>query len=135
MRTNALLTLAFVAATGAALAGCGEEPVPANVTYTHDIKPLLAAHCIRCHSVGADGKLNMDPGISSSFSLGKQVADGDFSRPDDVGMVHGLTYYTAPNPGVAKMGAFLVSMPPPPAPPLTSREHDMLTKWIANPLP
>src|SRR5437764_1467964 len=45
-------------ALAATLASC-EEPVPQTPTFALDVKPIFAAHCVRCH--GAGGTLNADP--------------------------------------------------------------------------
>jgi hypothetical protein len=52
---KALLTGLFVFAFVGLSLGCS-PPVPANPTYTKDVKPILDAHCVRCH--GAGGTLN-----------------------------------------------------------------------------
>jgi hypothetical protein len=130
----------------AALAGCGEAAVPEVVSYAQDIKPLMTARCIRCH--GAGGKLNKDPDIDPAFvkdAMGKDTPmQGDFTGlgPGPASNI-GLMVYTG-NPGINLMKAWLdppspmvpnIRMPPPPAPPLTDREHEMLLKWCADPRP
>jgi hypothetical protein len=138
MRMNALLTLGFVAGIGAALVGCGEEPIPANVSYLHDIKPLVEARCIRCH--GAGGGDNDDPAINHPTPGTLRTPTSDFTRldahlaADGKTTINGLMAFTGPNGG--SFPIFLASpMPPRPAPPLTTREHDMLIQWASNPLP
>jgi hypothetical protein len=46
---------AIVASTLACLAGCGdaETPPASGVTWTEDIQPLMANHCVACHSDGS----------------------------------------------------------------------------------
>jgi hypothetical protein len=55
MSFSRLATLQFALL---ALAAC-EPEVPAAPTYSKDVKPILDAHCVRCH--GANDTLNPDP--------------------------------------------------------------------------
>jgi hypothetical protein len=131
-----MMPVAIVLLAGLGL-GCGEKEAPLFPSYETDVKPLMGARCIRCH--GAGGTLNGDPDIPMTFGLGKMAKDGNFTGLEDVGMVHGLQYYTAAAPdkaGATRMRAFLKApMPPPPAPPLTDREFEIINRWIDNPLP
>jgi hypothetical protein len=134
-------TLALGALMSGAV-GCGEEPVPTVVTYQEHIKPLMAAHCIRCH--GAGGMFNADPDSAPvilpgspapAADAGAAPVRGDFTMLNSVGAKPGLLFYAAPNDaGIGLMQAFLAVMPPAPAPPLTDRERNMLLQWIQNPL-
>jgi mono/diheme cytochrome c family protein len=142
MSTMRGTTFALIALTGLAAAlaaaGCvetsGDEPI--NPTYSHQIQPLMEAHCIRCH--GAGGTLNQDPDIPDAEGVlqGAPVR-GDFTKLNDSGGVFGLLHYTAANAagGVDQMNAYLPQMPPPPGEPLTKWEKDVLVKWVNNPLP
>jgi hypothetical protein len=131
-----LVLLAFLVSAGA-LAGCGEEPVPLNPSYSVDIKPLMGARCIRCH--GAGGTLNVDP---DSLLKGKTVPKApnlaDFTKLEDTpGGPKGLLSFTSAVPGGdATMMLFVRTgpMPPPPAPHLTEREFEMLERWVKNPI-
>jgi mono/diheme cytochrome c family protein len=136
--TVSLIALAGLAAALGA-AGCvessGDEPV--NPSYSRQIKPLIEAHCIRCH--GAGGTLNQDPDIPDAEGVlqGPPVR-GDFTQLADNGKIPGLAFYTNSAPdgmGASRMLAFLPQMPPPPGEQLTKFEHDILVKWINNPLP
>ena len=129
MRTLPVV-LALLAVLGA---GCGEEPAPLFPSYATDVKPLVAARCIRCH--GAGGMLNTDP--DSTPVLGVQKPNNsDFTRLDDANGNYGLLHYTSAGAGgVKSLTTFLSMMPPPPAPPLTDREYNILVNWAKNPLP
>jgi hypothetical protein len=132
--TVSLIALAGLAAVLGG-AGCvessGDEPV--NPSYTRNIKPLMEAHCIRCH--GAGGTLNGDPDIAK-VNGSMAATNGDFTTLADASAtIFGLMHYVNGAPGAPSMGLFLPSMPPPPAPPLTTWEKDVLLKWLANPLP
>jgi hypothetical protein len=128
MRINALLSLSlvFVAGVGAALAGCGEEPVPGHVTYERDVKPLLEARCVRCH--GAGGMLNKDPGISDWVN---SVNPPHHDTPQLAFFNTQAAAKTYAN-GAVKLWIDKFPMPPPPAPRLTSREREILLNWAGD---
>ncbi|MDB4983446.1 MAG: hypothetical protein JWM82_4198 [Myxococcales bacterium] len=140
MRTNVFLALALLLA-GPTLAGCGEEPIPDLVSYDRDIKPLMEARCIRCH--GAGGMPRTEPGLPTWFvgNYGDTPKmSSDLTTFESTKRNAGLfTLYINPrgaNPmGTPPSPAVDYLMPPPPAPKLTTREHDMLLKWAADPRP
>jgi hypothetical protein len=131
--------LALAAIIGAA--GCGNA-VPPFPTYSKDIKPLMEAHCVRCH--GAGGTLNADPDITpapdgsaaAAYDNVGAPARGYFTQLADLGpgKLGLMSYATTAKP---LMLLALPYMPPPPAPPLTQYEHDLLMAWLnePNPLP
>ena len=132
MLRNARLWLRLLALGGGAFIGCGQVAVPENPSYERDIKPLMEAHCIPCH--GAGGMLNSDPDSAKVLGVLAPV-NGNFTLLHDTGNQFGLLHYTAATTtGVALMGTFLPMMPPSPAPKLTSWEHDLLIKWVNNPI-
>jgi hypothetical protein len=141
MRTNTLFSLALVMVAGGALAGCGEEPIPDNVSFARDILPLMQARCIRCH--GGGGMLNKDPYSEPTLNVTMPEA-GDFRHIETVNGLAGLGNYTGGGIVLLKIYIDPVAadpkampptmahpplMPPAPSPPLTTREHDMLLKW------
>jgi hypothetical protein len=150
MRTNALLSLSCLILAGVALAGCGEEPIPDTVSYVRDVKPLMEARCIRCH--GAGGMQNKDPSLPAWF-VGNYTdtpkGSSDLTTFESTMRNAGLfKIYLNPMPeklmgdptpeqpmGTPPAPAVESLMPPPPAPPLTTREHDMLLKWALDPRP
>jgi hypothetical protein len=133
LRGQGLVLVAALA--GAAVVGgvgCGANDIPINPTYSREIKPLMEAHCIRCH--GAGGTLNLDPDSAKVNSV-QAPTSGDFTAlADDAAGKHGLIWYTVA-PGSALWTAFFPQMPPAPAPGLTDREYQILTTWIASPMP
>jgi hypothetical protein len=138
MRTNTFLSLALLVVAGGALAGCGEEPIPVNVSYATDIKPLMEARCIRCH--GGGGTLNKEPGLPAWF-IAKFTSDtpktSDFTTYAGTKMFAPLfKLYLVPSPAdpttTPPIPALPYLMPPLPSPPLTSREKEMLLEWAAG---
>jgi mono/diheme cytochrome c family protein len=132
MRAHSFIVVAVLA--GAALAGCANE-APAFPTYSHDVKPIMEAHCIRCH--GAGGKLNMDvyeaPVLKSPTNT--KALQGDFTRLDDANGIFGLLHYTAGGAAGLHLYVDTGPMPPPPAPALTNYEYDTLFTWATEPTP
>ena len=126
MRGQRLLIVAALALVGAG-AGCGND-APLFPTYHNDIKPIMAAHCIRCH--GAGGTMNMDPDIPViSPSKNQTPVLGNFTS------FAGLMPFTGPNGGALKLKIDTLPMPPPPSTALDSYDYDTIVTWATNPLP
>jgi hypothetical protein len=117
---------ALLAGVGMVAGSACQNDVPLFPTYETDVKPLMEAHCIRCH--GGGGSFHGDP-----YSTLGVVTDGDFTRLDDNGSRHGLLYYTRGN--VARLRAYVdqIGMPPPPAQRLGAWEHELLFRWADDP--
>jgi hypothetical protein len=146
MRTNGLCLLAFFGLAVAGAAGCGENPIPDFPSFALDVRPLMQARCVRCH--GAGGTLNADPDIPPLFAFKGAPLQGYFDRLEDQGTTcvpfpgidgadckRGLLSYAGNGARSSYVGTYLKYMPPPPAPALTDREHELLTTWLKNPLP
>ena len=129
----------------AALAGCGEEPIPENVTFEPTIRAVFAAHCVRCH--GAGGTLNIDPdprvfgGTDYPGTYLNQLEDSGDCTVDPVTMAlpasckHGARY-AAPTIRLYTVMAKdtdAMRMPPAPSDPLNDREKKLVAKWCENP--
>lgn len=63
----------------ASLAGCG----PRNVSYSKDVRPILAANCLECHAPGKPGTLASGLDMSSYESLMKGTKFGPVVKPGD----------------------------------------------------
>jgi mono/diheme cytochrome c family protein len=135
---------------GLAGGGCTAESVPNVPTYENDVKPIMEARCIRCH--GAGGMLNADPNHKGIIPGGAPF-DGFFTRLEDdcpdgeATGCHGLLHYAGPPPdggsspqslmrsyihSTSDSGTVNPRMPPPPSPLLTTRELDVLDKWLSE---
>ena len=146
----------MVAAAGAAIAGAGCNAYPAaptNPAYDLDVRPVLMAHCARCH--GAGGTLNLpteptgpgappipsvaDPTVQSGFALYNlyvtqfDTSPGcDLTPPSDCKVGAGRSaalIASAVDPTMTKPPLF---MPPAPAPQLNDWEIGILANWAKN---
>jgi hypothetical protein len=136
---------------GAAFAGAGctaYPPPPSNPAWDTEVRPIMMAHCARCH--GAGGNLNVPteptgpnaptipsvaPNADSFKAIGMyfDVFDCSLTTATDCllaagGEASGLySFATLPadNP---------LFMPPPPAPPLNDWELGVLANWKNNPV-
>lgn len=130
MRAHGLVLVTVLAgATLVGAAGC-LNAVPDRPTYERDIKPLMEAHCIRCH--GAGGTLNTDPDISKINGV-QQPTNSDFTSLQGSNGHAGLMTYTGPAEGILESSVKNMPMPPPPSDPLTSWERELLFTWAKSP--
>lgn len=119
-----LLLLAAVSTLGFGLAGCGEEPVPDYPSYALQVQPLLVARCVRCHSAAGMAGDDSDP-----------YSDPLEGKTRQKPTTSGFDVYATAKPLAAIISMYLEVMPPPPSPPLTDREKEILSLWTKNPLP
>jgi hypothetical protein len=145
-RTHPLRLITILAGLG----GCTTEPggPPAMPSYETHVKPILVAHCVRCH--GAGDMLN---GESVDGDVINVATGGYFDHYEDRGNCNpdggiyppdcklGAHTYAVP-PYVALTNAYLhppteldARMPPPPAAPLSANELLTVDRWLANPIP
>jgi hypothetical protein len=124
--------MVVLAATTAVTAGCSIEPdAPGQPTYEADVKPILEARCIRCHG----SPPLMDPGglLPTPTRRFDIFADTNCDTPDaGTACVHGAG---SSAPAIAlflNLKQSAGGMPPPPAPALTSYQHDTILRWAAE---
>jgi hypothetical protein len=143
MRRNDLIIAALSLSLSALGGACATEAVPNVPTYQDDVKPILESRCIRCH--GGNGMLNDDPDHTGYFAHARPT-DGFFNRLEDdcpdaeISDCHGLLFYTpAADPNRSAMFTGFIHatgddnrMPPPPSPPLTTRQIQVLDNWLAH---
>jgi hypothetical protein len=126
-----------------ALVGCGPE-VPANPTYSNDVRPIFMAHCVRCH--GANDSLNIFPeseslGAPSVCYLQRFEDTGDCVAAVDCKRGAGFcgTLMAGSPPGSyistrtipSKENAYAPEMPPPSAEPLNAWEIEVIDRWLS----
>ena len=114
--------------------GCSPE-VPANPTYTKDVKAIFDAHCVRCH--GANDTLVSMPVAASDHPpkycyFQRYESEGDcssLSNPDcksGAGSAYcagmSLTYVSLPTDSA-------LHMPPLPSQSLNDWEMEVLMRW------
>jgi hypothetical protein len=149
------LTITMLALSlAAAGAGCTIYPAePASPTFTKDVQPILAAHCVRCH--GAGNSLTNEADASKVGTIEcylDQLADrADCTTRVDGGQVPlttcmpGAKFCATPLSGPGTKSYFDIyvfdqadtenRMPPPPAAPLNEWELNTLKRWVANGAP
>lgn len=99
-------------------AACSTPEVPEAPTYAQDVAPILAANCVRCHTVPASG------GAPSTFRL-----DSYEDRVDDQGRVIR---------GAATMAGYMSirvddeDAPMPPRSDMYTHQVDILKQWVRN---
>jgi hypothetical protein len=104
-------------------AGACAPEVPANPTWIDDVRPILAANCIRCHSPPQIGAAPL------SFRLDKYDDELLVDGPYDIDLEPDLVF------GASSQGASIVAeleaerMPP--RFPLTNRQIDVFSAWLS----
>ena len=117
-------------------AGCSPE-VPAAPTYTKDVQPILAAHCVRCH----DETFRSDPVARVALPMPQICHLNRFESTGDCTSGTGACSYGAQicapmiGPLVTASADAVRRMPPAPSDPLNDWEKEVITRWAANPLP
>jgi mono/diheme cytochrome c family protein len=131
--TQRLLGLALALTLTPFAIGCGPPPGPDNPSFEKDIKPIMLAHCVRCH--GAGGTLNEDPDNIGPYRK-------------DVPVFAYLDSYEAPASCAAAgcQGARIAAetikayvtltddtrMPPLPAAPLSDHQIGIIVRWASQ---
>jgi hypothetical protein len=114
--------------------GCGPPPGPDKPSFATDIKPIMLAHCVRCH--GAGGTLNKDPDIVGAYhgmapiNLYLDTYDKPTNCPYPTGC-------TGAKDGASTFKGFLtvsgdLRMPPKPADPLSDTQIELVLRWASK---
>ncbi len=159
MRRLARFPLLVVAGGMALLgaAGCNSNggAVPSQPAYDVDVRPILMAHCARCHGAGGNLNVRKEPTgpdasvlpsiqgsiavLTASRSYLDQFDDsGDCSPDAGAGSAPcklGAKTWSSTIPGLVRNPLATAVMPPPPAPALDDWEADTLKNWaVENPV-
>ncbi|HVU50463.1 MAG TPA: hypothetical protein VHL80_07235 [Polyangia bacterium] len=124
------MLIGLVLAGVVASAGC-QNAVPLFPTYHNDIKPIMEAHCVRCH--GAGGTKNYDPDIPLINNTMTPVV-GDFTTFDGTKLLATVPSPQDPNRSTLQYSIDVLPMPPPPSTALDSYDYDTIVTWIHSPL-
>jgi len=149
--TRAKIT-AFALLLAAAGAGCTIYPAePASPTYAKDVRPILMAHCARCHGAGDMLRKEIINGVESPSGAIQCYLDrfedkddctvNDAGAPPATCLPGAHTCATSPFFKVF-LDAYIhlpesdpKRMPPPPSPPLNEWELSVVDRWMANQAP
>jgi hypothetical protein len=130
--TKATLTSLFALALSVSVMACSPE-VPANPTYTKDVQPILAAHCVRCHGE------TLVPDPNNTAEVPRICHLNRFG--DDCSNPAACSYGAGSASCTALTASYIIAadstgkrMPPPPSDPLNDWEIDVLTRWTKAPV-
>ena len=133
--SKVLLVGLFVLTFAGLTLGCSPE-VPANPTYTKDVKAILDAHCVRCH--GADNTLHAMPvkgtAMMPTTCYLQRYEDDCSVTPCKAGAGNGACaqlinlYINSPRDA-------LTAMPPLPSDALNDWETEVIRLWTAHGTP
>jgi hypothetical protein len=111
----------LLAIAAAALAGACAPAVPDEPTWTEDVRPILVANCVRCHSPppinGAPGSLRFD-------KYGDEDTDGN-----------GTNDRFGAGTSARSMAIRVTGETMPPVFPLFPRQQDIIDAWAENGAP
>jgi hypothetical protein len=132
--TFSFVALGLIAST----LGCSPE-VPSAPTYTKDVQPILAAHCVRCHDTAFTSVWDPISGTEKVPALCHLDSFDDAGDCSPAGVADRLCRVGAR----ACAGMFhdritsdldTFRMPKPPSDPLDDWEVAVLDRWVGNPL-
>ena len=140
--SKALLASVFALAAAVpvfSLAGCSPE-VPANPTYSRDVKPILMARCVRCHdeTFRGDPAGSPNPGPPATCHLNRYENTGDCTATSLTCSIGASGCANTPGLGSYLAGKIDPSvddslrMPPLPADRLSDYEWGVLNRWMTN---
>lgn len=80
LTTRMVGTIILVTAISSLLIGCSRER---PVSYSKDVQPILAAHCLECHHTGGEGQKASGFSMDNYESLMKGTRYGPMIIPGD----------------------------------------------------
>jgi cytochrome c553 len=118
---SAPLTVVLAALAALAAAACAPA-APANPSWEQDVKPILAANCVRCHR---------NPPVNGAPAMFR------FDEcEDDSATLQGAATKAGTILARVTLGRDIpTTMPPPPAAELSDRQIEILENWQANGAP
>jgi hypothetical protein len=122
MKRTAIASIG-VLSLSALLAACDTATPPQTISFTKDIQPILAKHCLECHQAGGAGEtasgLNMASyqGLMKGTKFGPVIKPGDSLSSTLVILVEGRA-----DPSIR--------MPHGDRPPLSQEEIGQIRQWI-----
>jgi hypothetical protein len=144
-----------VALFGVASCSTTTASAPSQPAYDSDVRPILMAHCVRCHGAGGSINIATEPTgpdaavltsiqksagvLRTSYSyLDQYPADNGQCASADGGATNGCKKGVLAWKSVLSMcihvTSGLLQMPPPPAPSLDDWEKDVIDNWLKNPI-
>lgn len=147
MRPSAWHPLLPLLLAGAGVA-CGAPAVPAQPAYDVDVRPILMAHCARCHGAGNMLNLPTEPtgpnapvqknlqDVASEFQsyrcyLDRFDNEGDCMN-DPANCKLGARSWAVTMPSLVNNPLPSAVMPPPPSPRLDDWAVEVLKNWAAE---
>ena len=106
------------------------KDIPNIPTYTEDVQPILARHCLSCHSLNnahTDGGLSYDVYLDA-ISIDRRLEDYPDSLPHNYKAGQKYVYGWD---GIRTTAIEQRSMPPGGLQRLNSREISILTRWAS----
>ncbi len=143
-RQRAMLSglVGAVALFGVASCSTTVAPVPSQPAYDIDVRPILMAHCVRCHGAGDALNVPTKPTGPDAAMVQSQTEVDAFKvlnfyldRYSNDGMKNGAFFAAgAIASSVSPKATAPTLMPPAPAARLDDWEVDVLTAWSKHPI-
>jgi hypothetical protein len=136
MKTKLLSALGLAGLALLAI-GCGPPPGPDKPSFATDIKPIMMAHCVRCH--GAGGTLNADPNSIGAAYRNKPPMNTYLDTYENPTCAAGTVCYGAKT-SAGSIKVFVTAadserMPPLPSDPLSDVQKELIVRWAVDKLP
>ena len=121
--------VAFALMASAHLAAAAESPVPAEIAFNRDVRPILSNTCFKCH--GADVKANIS-GVRLDRPESAYAAKTDRAGRSHTPVVPGRPEFSELVRRVRSTDPSEVMPPPDALHQLSERDRAVLERWIAQ---